>query len=337
MKMGLSLLLPLVFLLQPCVITGDSCSQRNVSGAAGGEVILRVPQEWKTSIDWLLLQGTTRIVTTKPGGYIDDEEVIEQYKGRVRSEADGSLHISNLSQEDQRIYKADIRRAEDTCVHFNLTIYERLCPGDLRITGTITRNDTCSPALLCTVDKPDVTITWRNINSSDVNVTGGVLYVPPSDVNLTYICTASNPVSNVSKTVIPKEYCNTGPEKRSDLHDRERILTISVIVIVIIVIIGIVYVRCFRKSVIQQKGASQSMEPPTENALTEDPETTQENPYQSPGEEQKSKTVYATVQHVKKGDNQKQEERPSHQSQDEQSKTLYSEVQYVNKVMTQNA
>ncbi|KAM3920493.1 SLAM family member 9-like [Leptodactylus fuscus] len=240
--MALQTLTSLFFLiiLLTGAVAGDSCRWENVSGAAGEEVILRVHQEGIRRIHWVLLTEGQVIVTTIPGRSIDDEDVRTEYRGRVRSEADGSLHIYNLSLQDQKIYKADIRRTQDEkCEQFNLTVAERLSSGDLRITGTITRNDTCSPALLCTVDKPDVTITWRNINSSDVNVTGGVLYVPPSDVTFTYICTASNPVSNVFKTVIPKEYCNTGPENSDRQDEKLYILFITLGIIIVIIVIGV--------------------------------------------------------------------------------------------------
>ncbi|XP_075185865.1 SLAM family member 9-like [Anomaloglossus baeobatrachus] len=193
------------------VICSKSCTQKNVSGVEGGEVVLRVHQTGIRTINWVLLSEGNLIVTTKPGRSIEDDDVLSQYRGRVRSEADGSLHINNLSLHDQRIYKIHIQTNEDEiCVLFNLTVYERLSDGDIKIKHSFTRNDSCSLSLLCGVDKRDVTITWSNLNVSDINVTQGVLYVPPSDVNYTYICTASNPVSNVSKTVRPKEYCEPG-------------------------------------------------------------------------------------------------------------------------------
>ncbi|XP_071972419.1 T-lymphocyte surface antigen Ly-9-like [Engystomops pustulosus] len=198
------------------VVSDDSCGRKNVSGGKGGEVILRAPQMSIEEINWTLYPEGSLIVTTKPGGSIDDSEVMTQYRGRVRSEADGSLHIYNLSLQDRGSYVAFNRKSKDyNCVWFNLTVYERLSPGDIRMTPTITRNGSCSLGLLCSVDKPDVMITWSNLHGGDVNVTGGVLYVPPSDVTLTYICTAHNPVSIVSTIVIPQEYCETEKEHKS--------------------------------------------------------------------------------------------------------------------------
>ncbi|XP_073493749.1 SLAM family member 9-like [Phyllobates terribilis] len=201
----------LFFLLQFCVICDKPCTQENVSGAGGGEVVLRVHQTGIRAIYWVLLPEGTNIVTIKPGRSNDDDDVLPQYRGRVRSVADGSLQIKNLSLQDQRIYRAEIRTNDDEtfCELFNLTVYERLSDTDIKINRSLTRNDSCSLSLLCTVDKRDVTVTWSHLHGGHINVTRGVLYVPPGDVNFTYICTARNPVSNVSKTVIPGDYCKT--------------------------------------------------------------------------------------------------------------------------------
>ncbi|KAG8560183.1 hypothetical protein GDO81_014829 [Engystomops pustulosus] len=215
----LHLLLFITPTLLTCVVSGDSCGQQNVSGAKGGEIILRVPNVKIRKINWVLVQIGDLIVTTEPGGSIDDIDVMTQYRGRVSSDADGSLHIYKLSLQDRGSYKANIKRTsgDDKCVVFNLTVYEPLSPGDIRISPTITRNGSCSLELLCSVDKPDVLITWRKLHGGAINVTQGILYVPPSDVNFTYMCNARNPVSNVSKTVIPEEYCKTGKPPKEEI------------------------------------------------------------------------------------------------------------------------
>ncbi|KAM4013534.1 SLAM family member 9-like [Anomaloglossus baeobatrachus] len=226
------------------VICSKSCTQKNVSGVEGGEVVLRVHQTGIRTINWVLLSEGNLIVTTKPGRSIEDDDVLSQYRGRVRSEADGSLHINNLSLHDQRIYKIHIQTNEDEiCVLFNLTVYERLSDGDIKIKHSFTRNDSCSLSLLCGVDKRDVTITWSNLNVSDINVTQGVLYVPPSDVNYTYICTASNPVSNVSKTVRPKEYCEPAVSTIPRMRRYPLCLILSGIVLLITCCIIIYHIK----------------------------------------------------------------------------------------------
>ncbi|XP_040267996.1 SLAM family member 9-like [Bufo bufo] len=206
MKMLLRLLLSMMIIHQPCVVYGKLCGLEHVSAAEGGEVILRVPRSENTFINWILLPSGTVVAPTEPGKPINENALRNEYRGRVSSEADGSLHINHLSLKDQGIYRAQ-SPDDSICVVFNLTVYENLSPGDIKINHSLTRNDICSLSLLCVVDKRDVAITWSTAQSCHINVTGGVLYVPPSDVNFTYTCTARNPVSNVSKTVIPGEYC----------------------------------------------------------------------------------------------------------------------------------
>ncbi|XP_071970958.1 SLAM family member 9-like isoform X2 [Engystomops pustulosus] len=281
---------------QLCVVSGDSCGQQNVSGAKGGEIILRVPNVKIRKINWVLVQIGDLIVTTEPGGSIDDIDVMTQYRGRVSSDADGSLHIYKLSLQDRGSYKANIKRTsgDDKCVVFNLTVYEPLSPGDIRISPTITRNGSCSLELLCSVDKPDVLITWRKLHGGAINVTQGILYVPPSDVNFTYMCNARNPVSNVSKTVIPEEYCKTDKENTSPMVAGIRIHAIAA-VIVIIFLLGIVCV-VLRK---QCKGKPPKEEITTEYAQVGGLQCQQENHYGLTQEQQQASTVYSEVQHAK--------------------------------------
>ncbi|XP_063804094.1 SLAM family member 5-like [Pseudophryne corroboree] len=205
----------LVFVtLQTGVLCDDPCAERPVPGIEGGDVTLQLDQTDTAVrfISWTLLPNAGYIATTKPGGHIDN--VSGRYVGRVSSTEDGSLHITDLTPDDQSIYTASIQRdGGQECLHFYLTVYRNVSPDDIQI-GNVTSSDPCSVALMCTVTVRDVTITWGSIDSSDINVTGDVLYVPPSHVNFTYTCTARNPISNSYNTVVPQHYCN--PERRRE-------------------------------------------------------------------------------------------------------------------------
>ncbi|CAJ0921881.1 unnamed protein product [Ranitomeya imitator] len=187
------LLIPYNYFLSG-VVCDESCTQEKEPGPEGGEVVLRVHQTGIRLINWILLPKGDVIVTVKPGQSYDDKDVLPQYRGRVSSLFNGSLQISNLSPQDQRIYKADMRTNDDKtfCELFNLTVYERLSETDIKINHSLIGNDSCSLSLLCTVDKRDVTVTWSQVHRGPINVIQGVLYVLPSDVNVTYICTARN-------------------------------------------------------------------------------------------------------------------------------------------------
>ncbi|CAH2330093.1 SLAM family member 9-like, partial [Pelobates cultripes] len=78
-----------------------------------------------------------------------------------------------------------------------------MLPEDVEILPSVTRNRTCG--VICKVNGSDVIITWSSSNSTEIKVINGLLRVP--DTNNIFTCTAQNPVSTVSKTVIPKSFC----------------------------------------------------------------------------------------------------------------------------------
>ncbi|XP_056403341.1 CD48 antigen-like [Hyla sarda] len=296
------LLLSLITFLQFCVVCGDSCRQENVSGGDGGDVILRVHQTGIRFINWVLLPKGDFIVQTNPNESINDNKLTKQYKGRVRSEDDGSLHLYKLSQEDQGIYRAKIQTEDnEDCVEFHLTVYEILSPGDIQINHTISRNDPCSLDLFCSVYKRNVTITWSSVHTSDINVTRGVLYVSPRGVNVTYICTARNPVSNVSKTVIPGEFCKTKSEFKGAARDH--LLGALGIISVLVIIFILVAWKPYRQ---WRKGKYQEAEIITTYAQVGAQQSQQENLYHQRQEEKTDYiTLYSEVQHVKNNTPQK--------------------------------
>ncbi|XP_075049458.1 SLAM family member 9-like [Mixophyes fleayi] len=245
-----SILVFMTLQLHTCVLCEDPCAQRAVSGIQGGDVTLQLDQTRITFIYWAALPGAGVIATTKPGGYIDN--VIKSYTGRLSNTGDGSLHITKLTPSDQRVYAATIQEeeGEQKCLHFNLTVYRRLSAGDIQISPNVISNVTCSMTLMCIVTAPDVTITWRNINSSNINVTGDVLYVPPSDVTSTYTCTASNPAGNVSKSVVPQQYCNIDSQEQQTFHTTVNIIR-SVIAVVVFFITCCVFIHHMKTEVIK--------------------------------------------------------------------------------------
>ncbi|XP_069583606.1 SLAM family member 9-like isoform X1 [Ranitomeya imitator] len=313
------MLLPLLlmFLLNACVVCDESCTQEKEPGPEGGEVVLRVHQTGIRLINWILLPKGDVIVTVKPGQSYDDKDVLPQYRGRVSSLFNGSLQISNLSPQDQRIYKADLRTNDDKtfCELFNLTVYERLSETDIKINHSLIGNDSCSLSLLCTVDKRDVTVTWSQVHRGPINVIQGVLYVLPSDVNVTYICTARNPVSNISKTVIPGDYCKKDPKVPVKKSELPWILG-SAFTACVIIVLFVIYKKL-------AKGKSKKNEVSTTYGQVGEIPLHEENLYHERQKEQQSLTVYSEVQHAKKTNSQKKaaENKPN------SLETVYSTVQ----------
>ncbi|XP_066428573.1 SLAM family member 5-like [Eleutherodactylus coqui] len=308
--------------------------RKNVSAAEEGDATLHVGHTGVSFINWVTVPDGAFIVTTKSGGSIDDSNVIKRFKGRLRITDNGSLHITNLSLQDTGIYRATIPNTDkgETCILYNLTVYERLSAGYINITHSITSNDTCSLSLLCTVDRRDVLITWSTVHSSDINVTQGVLYVPPSDVSLTYTCTARNPVSTVSKTVIPREYCQTSISNSVDYWRRRYPLFGILVLLPILCLISLIYLM-WRNKRSQRKPNSApydqvinlyffSNAKHSESLKVGDIPRQPENAYQTQ-EEQSCMTVYSEVQHEKKtGNSQKKMDRTAENTKE----TVYSEV-----------
>ncbi|XP_063295381.1 SLAM family member 5-like [Pelobates fuscus] len=201
----------LLFSLQTGVLCTVLCGdKRTVIGAVGGDVILPVNLTGIKDISWVFVSGGNHFATTKPGGHIDIR--YNRHKGRLYGTADGSLHFTKLTSEDQGEYRANILTdpGNKQCdQRYDLRVFRKLEDKDIEI-DYIARNGTCVNTFLCKIDVSDVTITWNSQSSSKINVTDGLLYV--SDTNASYTCTAQNPVSTISKTVNLEEYCNKEPE-----------------------------------------------------------------------------------------------------------------------------
>ncbi|MEE6491483.1 hypothetical protein FKM82_016235 [Ascaphus truei] len=211
----------ILFFHQKSILCDVTCGDiRNVVGREGGEVTLQVNQTAITDITWIGCKIVKHIATTRPDGSVDIRD--RQYKGRLYSRSDASLHITHLTSEDQGTYMGQIfsEEEENTCTQlYDLRVYKKLSTEDINIHHQVTGSETCNVTLTCTVSGSNVTRTWYDFNSREINVTNHTLHVYNSDTNRSYTCTARNPVSDTSRTVIPWKYCEEegrqkGPEKR---------------------------------------------------------------------------------------------------------------------------
>lgn len=101
-----------------------SCGEeRNVGGVEGGEVTLHVDHTGFRTITWVTLKNVDVIATTEPGKVIKD--ITHHYKGRLTATSNGSLVITNLTREDQGLYKANILRSSQCIQMYNLTVYDK--------------------------------------------------------------------------------------------------------------------------------------------------------------------------------------------------------------------
>ncbi|XP_011923002.1 PREDICTED: SLAM family member 5 isoform X3 [Cercocebus atys] len=127
------------------------------------------------------------------------------------------LVISDLRMEDAGDYKADINTQVEpytTTKHYNLQVYRRL--GKPKITQSLMAsvNSTCNVTLTCSVEKEEKNVTY---NWSPLGEEGNVLQIfqTPEDQELTYTCTAQNPVSNNSDSISARQLCADAASKKT--------------------------------------------------------------------------------------------------------------------------
>ncbi|KAK1329424.1 hypothetical protein QTO34_011610 [Cnephaeus nilssonii] len=112
--------------------------------------------------------------------------------------------------EDAAIYKADINtdnsEKETLTRTYKLQVYRRL--GKPKITQSLmtSANSTCNVTLTCSAEKEENNVTYR---WSPMGTEGSVLQVfqTPNNQELTYTCTAWNPVSNNSDSISAQQLC----------------------------------------------------------------------------------------------------------------------------------
>ncbi|KAM5129454.1 SLAM family member 9-like [Mantella aurantiaca] len=179
----------------------EPCGERNVTGAVGGAVTLSVGQTELKVITWSYGEEGAIAITIS----VDSPIIVNgRYEGRLISTSIESLTITELRQEDQGTYLTQI--GTQRC-RFHLTVFSNLTAEDISIKSNVMDNNTCEISFTCSVNGSNVSITWRSLNHLDIVPTRDVVFVPPSHINFTYICTARNPVSTASKLVHPWEYC----------------------------------------------------------------------------------------------------------------------------------
>ncbi|KAE8588495.1 hypothetical protein XENTR_v10022576 [Xenopus tropicalis] len=188
------------------------CGPRiNVPSAEGGGATLPVrAQEQIKYIAWVIREN--HFATTKPN---EPVEILDnQYVRRLRSETDGSLTLTDLTNQDQGIYQANIRsQSNQLCDQlYHLQVYKHLTSEDILIHPNVTHNETCNVTLTlsCTVIGSDVTLTWNNTNSPGTEVTNHTLRVYNAQSHVTYSCTARNPISEASRTAHIPVTCDRG-------------------------------------------------------------------------------------------------------------------------------
>ncbi|XP_035135323.1 SLAM family member 5 isoform X2 [Callithrix jacchus] len=207
-----------VWILLLCLQTwpeaaGEDSEIFTVIGILGESVTFPVNIQEPQQVKIIAWTSETSVAVVKPG----DSEIAptvtvthRNYYDRIHVlDPSCNLIISDLRMEDAGDYKADINTetAPYTITkHYNLQVYRRL--GKPKITQSLITsvNSTCNVTLTCSVEKEENNVTYR---WSPLGKEGDVLQIfrTPKDQELTYTCTAQNPVSNNSDSISAQQLC----------------------------------------------------------------------------------------------------------------------------------
>ncbi|XP_035301207.1 SLAM family member 5 isoform X2 [Cricetulus griseus] len=199
-----------------------------VNGILGESVTfplnIQEPQKVK-NIGWVSSFASS-VAFVKPGlqGAPRDIFVIQAtYEGRISViDQNYDLVIRDLRMEDEGTYIANINveNTPTTTKRYNLHIYRRLGKAKITQSSITFLNNSCNVTLTCSVEKEEknVTYSWSPLGERS-NVLQ--IFQSPEDQNLTYTCTAQNPVSNSSDSVAAQQLCTDSP----NFHLRRAVLS----------------------------------------------------------------------------------------------------------------
>uniref|UniRef100_A0A8C9UMN5 CD84 molecule n=1 Tax=Spermophilus dauricus TaxID=99837 RepID=A0A8C9UMN5_SPEDA len=144
--------------------------------------------------------GTAPIVVTTHRNYYKRIEVTDH---------NYNLIINDLRMEDAGVYRADINTKNSlytTTKRYHLQVYRRLEKPKITQSFMTSVNSTCNVTLTCSVEKEEKNVTY---SWSPLGEEGNVLQIfqTPQDRELTYTCTAWNPVSNSSDSISAQQLC----------------------------------------------------------------------------------------------------------------------------------
>lgn len=205
----------LLLCLQTCLEAAESDTNiLTVDGILGETVTfpLNIQDVQQVStINWRNSKTSVAVVVARSGKPPEVFVTHQYYKQRINvSSQNYNLEMSNLKMEDTEVYKADINtknsEKETFTRTYKLQVYRRLGKPKITRSSMTAENSTCNVTLTCSMEKEEKNVTYR---WSPVGKEGSVLQVfhVPSDQELTYTCTAWNPVSNSSDSVSAQQLC----------------------------------------------------------------------------------------------------------------------------------
>ncbi|XP_051849602.1 SLAM family member 9-like isoform X2 [Antechinus flavipes] len=232
----------LFYLLTESSASGEDSVPLIVTGILGESVILplKIPKEHQiTYVAWNSQRSLATLMTEEEG---KPPKIIinPYYKERVNFLHENNIYsprISHLKMEDAGSYTAEITIANipnPIRKLFSLFIHERLTKPKIMSDPRIHDNGTCLINVTCFVEqvRENVTYNWIPLGQrTDVSSEGHILHIrwKPGDHDQ-YTCTARNPVSNSTYTILASKLCE-GFE-----HDKSYITVLCLVISTISVI-----------------------------------------------------------------------------------------------------
>ncbi|XP_030044235.1 SLAM family member 5-like isoform X1 [Microcaecilia unicolor] len=284
----------------------DTGDPQDVFGILGESVTLplKIPQGVKVYEIFWRFETVGSIALIKEGNGLDFFH--SPFKERLRIH-DGkfSLQIQSLREKDGGSYTAEIKTS--TAVsnrEYKLHVFSRLQNPIIepyKVTDD-SGNITCNVALNCTVKNGEgVNYNWTAENSrlfqegSFLNVSLDLM-----ETNVTYTCTARNPVSENSTQVRPWSFCIG--EHTGSTNDTNPIIAVIIVIFVILVVAAVLAVWIYMK----MKRKKKKLEPDIQTVyaqVTKPEGPTETNPILTEGpapENLNGKTIYSIVNFPKR-------------------------------------
>ncbi|XP_004448464.2 SLAM family member 5 [Dasypus novemcinctus] len=242
----------LLVCLQTCLeATGKDSNFFKVNGILGESVTFPVSIQEPQQVINIAWSSKTSVafVVPKDAGRAPTVTVTHQnYFGRLNVSANNyNLVISSLRMEDAGVYQANINiqitasMTNTITKGYDLQVYRRL--GKPKITQSLMTfvNNTCNVTLTCSEEKEekDVTYSWSPLGEESNLLR---IFQTSEDQELTYTCTAWNPVSNNSNSISSRQLC-------ADLvmgHRTHHPGLLSVLIVLLLVVLILSSVLLFR-------------------------------------------------------------------------------------------
>ncbi|XP_053463789.1 SLAM family member 5 [Nycticebus coucang] len=210
------------------------------------------------------------------------------------------LVINSLRMEDAGIYKADINIKNHPYTitkHYNLQVYRRLTKPKITQSLMTSVNSTCNVTLTCSVEKEEKNVTY---SWSPLGKEGPVLQIvqAPEDHELTYTCTAWNPVSNSSDSISAQQLC-ADVTKGFRVHQTKFLSVLAGFFLVVLILSSVFWVHLYKrkqdavskKTIYTNITASRDTQPAEARIYDEIPPSKV-----LPSNEEPANTIYSIVQ-----------------------------------------